>query len=291
MKYWFHQIRGTFLILSVVLVLIGIGAAHHQGFHNWGHSVLLIIGVMLAHISVNLFNELSDYHTKIDESTVRTPFSGGSGLLQEGKTSTGNVKIVAYATLLASGVMGCYFIVHSGWPVFTFMVLGGLAVRFYTSHLAKWILGELAAGLTLGAFVVLGSYYVLAKSLPVEIVIVSIPPGILTALLLLLNEFPDAEADRGGGRHHLVIHFGKAKCAKIYVSGLAVVYLIILGASFMTHIPFTILLAIATLPLAVKATTNVLRYYDDMSKLIPTLGMNVGIVILTDFFLAVGFFL
>ena len=36
------------------------------------------------------------------------------------------------------------------------MICGALAVRFYTSHLAKWLIGELVSGLTLGSFVVIG---------------------------------------------------------------------------------------------------------------------------------------
>ena len=71
---WLQQIRAPFMILSVVLVFIGVAAAHRDGVHHWGRAVLLLVGVILAHIAVNLFNEVSDYETKIDEKTVRTPF-------------------------------------------------------------------------------------------------------------------------------------------------------------------------------------------------------------------------
>ena len=86
---WFNQIRGPFLILSIVLVLIGVAAAYRDGIKNWIYSILLTAGVMFAHISVNLFNELSDYRTKIDENTSSTPFSGGSGMLQSKKSISG----------------------------------------------------------------------------------------------------------------------------------------------------------------------------------------------------------
>ena len=66
-KLWIQQIRGPFLILSVALVLIGIAAAHRDGYFEWWHSIFLLIGVISAHISVNLFNEVSDFKTKIDE--------------------------------------------------------------------------------------------------------------------------------------------------------------------------------------------------------------------------------
>ncbi len=288
-EVWLQQIRGPFLILAVVLVLIGVFAAKHDGFQHWGHAGLLIFGVVLAHIAVNLFNELSDYKTKIDENTNRTPFSGGSGMMQAGKTQPKVVRIVAYVIMGVSALIGVYFISISGWPILVFMLAGFLAIRFYTTHLAKWLLGEFAAGLTLGSLVVIGVYYAMTRTLTFEIIWVSIPPGILTSLLLFLNEFPDAEADEAGGRHHLVIQMGKQKSARVYIAGLGLVYLTILAGPFISALPMLSLIGLLALPLAIKAGTDALKHYDDLPKLIPALGMNVGVVILTDLFLAIAF--
>lgn len=288
---WFQQIRGPFLILSVVLVLIGVASAYQSGYHNWLYSVMLLVGVVLAHISVNLFNELSDFKTRIDEFTVRTPFSGGSGMMQAGKTSSKVVSIVAYITMIIAAIIGFYFCLKSGWIILIFMVSGGIAIRFYTSHLSRWFIGEFVAGLTLGTFVVLGTYYAQASLLTLEVIFISIPPGILTSLLLLLNEFPDAEADKKGGRCHFIIHFGKEKSAGIYVTGLVILYVIILIAPFILNVPYTVLIALLTVPLAVKASIVVLKHNKNAEKLIPALAMNVGIVVITNFLLAAGYFL
>lgn len=291
LKIWAQQLRAPFLILAVVLVLIGTGAAYSDGYSHWGHFVLLMIGVILAHASVNLFNELSDYHTRIDENTTKTPFSGGSGMMQAGLTTPTTVRLAAYGTLALTGLIGIYFCLVVSWNLLVFMVLGGMAIRFYTTHLAKLLLGELFSGLTLGTFVVLGVYYVLTGHLTSTIILISIPPGILTSLLLFLNEFPDAEADKQGGRNHLIIHFGKRKCTRIYIISLAVVYTIILLAPFLTKAPLSVLLGLLTLPLAVKASMITLKHHDNLPKLVPALGMNVGVVILTDLLLAVGYFI
>jgi len=288
---WFQQIRGPFLILPVVLVLIGVGSAAWEGFYNWWFTFLLLVGVITAHISVNLFNELSDYKTKIDDNTNRTPFSGGSGMMQTGETSYGKVRIAAYFTFLIPGLIGIYFCVTVNWLIIFFMVLGAVSIRFYTTHLARWLIGEVAAGLTLGTMVVLGSHLVLTGRLTFSIAWISLPSGILTALLLLLNEFPDAEADKKGGRYHFIIHFGKATSAKIYVSGLIMVYAIIAAGPFLFNLPYTILIALLTLPLALRASIQVVKYHDDTPNLIPALALNVAVVILTDLFLALGFFL
>ena len=290
-KIWLFQIRAPFLVLAVVLVLIGIAAADLKGQFEWIYAALIMSGVVLAHISVNLFNELSDYQTGIDQNTVQTPFSGGSGMMQSGKTKLKVVRILAYSTLLVSALIGIYFCLVSGWLILVFMISGGIAIRFYTSLFSKWLIGEIISGLTLGSFVVLGTFYALTGTMGTEIILISIPPGILTALLLFLNEFPDLEADQKGSRHHLVIHFGRKKSSFIYVLGLIVLYVTVLGISLLKTIPDTILIALITVPMAFKSSITVLKNHNDIPKLIPALAMNVGIVIVTDLFMAIGLFI
>jgi 1,4-dihydroxy-2-naphthoate octaprenyltransferase len=291
-KTWLQQIRAPFLILSVVLVMISAAAARSDtGSVNLTHTLLLTLGVVITHISVNLFNELSDQQTGIDNHTRRTPFSGGSGMMQTGATTPRQVRLAAYLTLLAAAAIGIYFALISGWVILVFMAVGGLAIRFYTTHLARWLLGEIVAGLALGTMVVLGAYYALTSGLNSAIVIISLPPGLLTALLLFLNEFPDADADRQGGRHHLVIHFGHKISARIYVSVISLVYLLILAAPLVTRAPWTVLLGLLTFPAALKASTTTLRHYQNIPKLVPAMGMNVLVVLLTDLLIAVGYFI
>ncbi|MBN2417309.1 prenyltransferase [bacterium] len=287
---WMQQIRAPFLILSVALVCIGSAAAFHDGHGHTGHTLLLMLGVVLAHIAVNLFNELSDYRTGIDRRTRRTPFSGGSGMMQAGKTRPGAVRAAAYGSMAVAAAIGVYFCLTSGWLVLLFMIIGGIAVRFYTTHLARMLLGELFAGLALGSLVVLGVYYSIAGTLTRELVFISVPPGILTSLLLFLNEFPDREADLSGGRNHLVIQLGKRKSAVLYAAALAAVYICIGTAPWTAGAPRLILIGLGTLPLAAAAAATSLTKYDDHEAMIPALAMNVGVVILTDLLLAAAYF-
>ncbi len=288
---WFQQIRGPFLILSVVLTLLGVATAHWHGFGNVWHSLLLAAGVVLAHVAVNLFNEISDYRSHIDEHTLRTPFSGGSGMLQSGRTSVGAVTRAAYLVLLTAGLIGLYFCLVSGWPILFFMICGALAARFYTSHLAKWLIGELVSGLTLGSFVVIGCHYALTGFMTPDIIYISLIPGILTALLLFLNEFPDAEADRKGGRRHLVIFFGTGKSVVIYAGAVALLFVLIAAGPFVQNIPYTVLIALGTLPLGASAASLAWKHHREPARLVRAQGLNIALVILTDLLLAIAYFL
>ncbi len=288
---WLRQVRAPFLLLAVVLTLLGVATARWHGSSHAAHSLLLGLGVVLAHASVNLFNELSDFRTGIDRHTPRTPFSGGSGMLPAGHTTPRQVARAAYGTLLASGAVGGYFFLASGWPILAFMACGALAIRFYTSHLARWGIGELVSGLTLGSLVVVGCHYALTSFITPDVLYVSIPPGILTALLLFLNEFPDAEADRRGGRRHLVILLGTRGASRLYAASVLAVFALIALGPFILNIPWAALIALAAAPLGAVAALLALRHHADPPRLVRAQALNVALVLLTDLLLAAGYFL
>ena len=289
-KIWAAQIRAPFLLLAVMLALIGGAVALDDGAFHGFRFFLALVGVVLAHVAVNLVNELSDHKTKIDFHTQRTPFSGGSGTLQAGHLSYSTVRAVAGAVLLSAFAIGLYLSWVSGWALMLFILAGGGATVFYTTHLARWVLGELAAGLCLGTFVVLGTYFAQTGTLTANVVLLAIPPGILTSLLLLLNEFPDVEADREGGRRHLVIVLGRRRAAFVYTAALAATYLGLVGGVVAGLFPKTILLTLLTLPLALKASLTAIRHGEELDKLVPALGANVGVVLGTDLLIAVAYF-
>jgi 1,4-dihydroxy-2-naphthoate octaprenyltransferase len=304
-KAWIGQVRSNFLILAVFLVLLGLAlAALHikktgEGSFSVIEGLLVMIGVVLAHASVNLFNEYSDYKTGIDNNTKRTPFSGGTGLIQSGTTTPIAVSTASWLTIFWAFLIGMYFFIMSHWVIGVIMVIGGVSIVFYTTHFAKVLLGEFFAGLSLGSLVVIGTYIAMTAGpgdavcglFPAGVVLISIPPGILTALLLYLNEFPDMEADMQGGRFHLVIWLGRKKASYLYVAGLALTYLSIIAAPLLGFSSWWLLLGCLTLPLAVKAGITALKYHDDREKLIPAMGMNVMVVLGTDLLLAIGVFI
>ncbi len=286
---WLKEIRANFLILAVLLVMIGGAAALHGGSFNNVIFIVTVIGVVFAHISVNLFNEYSDWKTGIDERTVRTPFSGGSGNLQKGLLKPSHVRMAAWTALAVSFFIGLWLALMSGWPVLVLIGIGGITSVFYTDYFTKWMIGEIASGITLGSFVVIGAYYVQTEEITSGILWASVSPGILTALLLLLNEFPDVEADRTGGRRNLVIVFGKRVSEIIYAVLLMFVFMVFILGIVTGEMPVGVLLCFITFPLAVYNAYRVLRYGNETMKIIPALGANVIIVLSIDFLLAVGY--
>jgi len=302
-EIWMAQMRANFLLLVVLLVAIGWALVfkflpEHASF-SWGHAILVLLGALSAHISVNLFNEYSDFQTKIDFHTERTPFSGGSGMLAKGYLQPGQVIAAAIATLVFSAAIGVYFTLVAHWSILIISLIGAIAIVFYTNFLARYMLGEFIAGLALGTLVVIGTFIALfaspgmtlAAALPLEVFLISIPPGILTSLLLLINEFPDVEADKKGGRYHLVIRFGRGKSAYIYTAGMILTFVILALIPILGITSNWLLLALLPFPLGIRAAIGAIRHGDDTSRLVPYLGMNVMVVLGTDFLIALSLFI
>lgn len=288
---WVGVTRANFLVLPVMLVAIGGAGAWHDGMFSIARLILTLIGVMLAHVSVNLFNEYSDWRTGIDEHTPRTPFSGGSGTLQKGALMPVQVRAAAWGSLGGAFLIGLWLAWQAGWPVLALMAAGGIATVWYTDVLARYMVGEVASGITLGSLVVLGAYFVQTGTFSTAMIWVSVPPGILTMLLLLLNEFPDAVADKAGGRRHLVIVLGHRAASWIYAGLMLGVYVTIGAGVALGVLPTALLVGCLTLPVAMAAAVLAVRFAGEPAKLVPAQGMNVVVVLLTDLLLAAGFLL
>ena len=120
------------------------------------------------------------------------------------------------------------------------------------------------------------------------ITVSSVIVGLLVANLLLLNEFPDVDADKKGGRMHLPILFGKRTTAIIYCIINVAAYVLLLAAAISGIMPYLALIGLITLPLSIKAMMGALRDYGDTKKLMPSLMMNVLVVQLTPLLMGIG---
>ena len=202
---WLMLIRPQFLLLSVVLVLLGTSIAVYNGYFNALYFILALVGLVLLHISVNVLNNYFDYKSGIDKETKKTPFSGGVDVLVDGTINPSKAYGVGLATLAAGLLIGVYFFYNVGWALLPLVAVGVFSVYFYTPVLSKLHIGEVFAGLGLGTLPVMGAYFIQAGVFNLPALVAAIPSWVLTHNLLLLNEFPDAEADKEGGRRHIVI--------------------------------------------------------------------------------------
>lgn len=290
MKRWLMVIRAPFLLLPVVLALLGTSIAWYDGFFHLGHTILAFFGLLLAHISVNVLNEYFDYKSGVDFKTRRTPFSGGSGALPAGLISPKQALWLGLGTFLAIIPIGIYFTIIKGWMLLPLLIVAAACIILYTPVILKMNWPEWAPGVGLGALPVLGAYFIQTGAYTVPAIIASIPSGILVHNLLFINEFPDVEADITANRRTLPIVIGRGKASVVYSVLTVMVYLWIVGGVVTRQMPVFSLIALLTLPFAVKAIQGAINYQDP-AKLIPGLANNVLAVLLTQLLLGIGYIL
>ena len=286
-------LRVPFLLLPPACVAAGAGAAFWRtGRIDWGTALLVLVGAVCAHASVNALNEYSDFRTGIDARTRRTPFSGGSGTLQRRPELAGYTLGVGLVLALATAVIGGYFALSVG-PAILPLGLGGLAaVLLYTPWLNRSpALCLVAPGLGFGICMVMGTDVVLAGGYSWAGFFASLVPFFLVSNLLLLNQFPDVGADRAGGRRHLVITHGLRAGAVVYSICNAGAFLSLAAGVALGCLPSLVLIGLATLPLAALASRGAFGYEEGSPKLVPSLAMNVATTLLTPSLVAVGLFL
>ena len=291
LKVWSLETRPQFLLLSVALAFLGTCLAWYDGYFHIGYALLAFVGLLLCHISVNTLNDYFDYRSGIDLEVKRTPFSGGSGILPAALLKPRQVFWFGLTSLLLAIPIGVYFVMtlDRGWLLLPLLLIAAICVLLYTPFILKLRWPEWAPGLGMGALPVLGVYFI-QTSTYLPAIVACIPSGILVHNLLLLNEFPDTEADRKAGRKTLPIIIGQAKASIVYSVLTVVVYLWIIGGVATGQMPPFSLIALLTLPLAIKAIQGALKH-QDMSKLVPAMGNNVLVVLLTQLLLGIGYIL
>ena len=285
--------RLPFLTLPPVCVLLGVSVSiWTQGSVNIYYVLLALVGAIASHISVNSFNEYFDFKSGLDSKTERTPFSGGSGTLQAHSDMASSALITALVSFCITGLIGLYFLYVRGLGLLPLGLLGLVIVYTYTPWLTRNpLLCLLAPGLGFGTLWVLGTSFVLSGAYTWSAFIVSLVPFFLVSNLLLLNQFPDTSADQSIGRRNYPIVLGKKASSYIFGLFLLLTYLSVMVGVVLNLLPWTALLGLLTLLIGIPAVRGAYLHAENTPNLIPFMGMNVLINLLTPALVAIGIFL
>lgn len=285
--------RPAFLVLAPCCLSIALAFACIQGETLRPIQLMLILlASVTAHASVNMFNEYADFVSGLDFHTQRTPFSGGSGSLPASPELAVPVKFIAIINLLITVFIGLYFLLLRGLDLLPIGLIGILLIYFYSDQITRnpWLC-LIAPGLAFGPLMMNGAYFVLTGQYNQSVAYASFIVFFLVNNLLLLNQFPDVDADKQVGRQHLPIVMGRKKSATIYVAFLAAAYGILIFSVWQTYLPIYSLLGLLTLFLAVPAANLSLRHANDIEHLKPALLLNVLLTLITPVLIATGLML
>ncbi len=269
--------RVNFLSLTLVCIALAAGASWQAGYLFSPGLLTLVAAIGLcAHISVNALNEYLDFKSGLDFLTNRTPFSGGSGTLVTNPGAANLALMLAIVSLLLLIGGGLYLSYQLNWQPLLIGIPGVLLIYGYTRYVNRWpLLCLLAPGIGFGIFMTLGSYWVLAGNVSTAAWLLAFIVTLLVSNLLLLNQFPDVDADRQVGRRHLPIVIGRRHSVSVYTLLLLLSYLLLLAGVISNILPWQCLLGLLTLGLVAKLLPGLFRFADKPQQLQHYLGLNV----------------
>ncbi len=242
MKDWIRLARLPFLSVTVGAITVGaLYSLWHDGVFSLARFFMALAAGVFLHLAVNISNDYFDYRAGTDEANTRAipPFSGGSRVLLEGKVSPSAALVVSVVLVILGGGIGLYLNHILPGNFLLYLGLVGVALIFsYNSgiKLVNFYLGEVVVVVAWGLMVV-GSYYVQSGKFTPDILPLALFLGILTLLILFINEFADEEADRRSGRRMWIHLFGRDGAPYVYLVLVAVAYGFLLYGVFTGAVP------------------------------------------------------
>lgn len=157
---WLIATRAMALVLSFISAAIAGILAFRVGQFNLSVWLVLMLGLVMAHGTNNLINDLVDYAKGVDKGNYFRAQYGPQPLEHGLLSQRGLLAYIAVTGLIAavSGLVLIYY--RSGWTL-PLMIVGAFFVLFYTFPLKYIGLGELVLLLVWGPLMVGGGYYVL----------------------------------------------------------------------------------------------------------------------------------
>lgn len=295
MKTWMKALRVPFLTASAVPVILGTAAAWYAtGQFNLLLFILGFLVIAFLHLGTNLLNDFYDHLSGNDAANkTPTPFSGGSRVIQDGLLNPQQVKDGAIIFLGLAALTGGYLVFAFQSVVLAAIGLIGLvSAIIYTApplKLGYRGLGEVLVAINFGPLPVLGAYFLQTGTLSWTAFWASLPVAILVFLILLINEVPDLDADRKAGKRTLVVLLSPARAVHLYAAMLFLSFALIILGILLGVLPLWTLLALFTIPVAMKASHVAITSHHDIMRLLPANGMTILLHLLTGLLVAAGF--
>ena len=292
-RRWLLATRPAFLLLAAIAAGIGLASAARTGEIEWVSAALTLMGAVLFHAAVNVDNDFHDATNGSDAANSERlyPFTGGSRMIQNGVLDPRQTRRLARWLFLSSAVIGLVLVAHTGIALLWLSLFGALLGWAYSApplRLNSRGLGEIVVGAGFGILMPAGADLVQSGTVHAPTVAAGFGFALMAINLLLLNQFPDASADRRAGKHHWVVRLGRRRSRGLYaliaISAFAAPALWV-GIGWL---PAATLLTLAALPPTLFAAGRLWRDGEDPRRLGAPIRANVFATLLYGTAIVVG---
>src|SRR3984893_11662171 len=251
---WLVVTRAAVLPMTLVSGLVAALLAVGKPGLDWRWLVLAVLGITLAHASNNLMNDLYDTQVGTDSATypraLYAPHPVLSGLIS--RRTLGLAILAVNIADLAILVTPAW---ARGWPVGA-LALGGVALSVaYTApplRLKKRGLGEPDVFVVWGPLMVCGTYYSAVGAVGWDVLVASLPYGLLCTTVLMGKHIDKIPYDAPLGIRTVPVILGEQRARVVTLAMMVGFYLLVAVAVAVGAMPWPALIVVLALPRLVK---------------------------------------
>ena len=252
LRIWLMAARPRTLPAAIAPVLVGTAAAVAVSDElHVGAFVGAIVGSVFIQVGTNLANDYSDAKRGADSADRLGPVRvSAAGLVAPRRVLVATW--VAFAVAVAAGI---YLATVAGPLILAVGAVSILAGVLYTGGPKPYGyagMGELFVFLFFGLVAVNGSYYVQLERLDWLPLALSIPVGLLSTAILVVNNVRDIETDRRAGKRTLAVRLGRERGRTLYVLLVALSFALLPLALLADAAPAALLAGLLAAPLALR---------------------------------------
>ena len=207
-KAWILAARPKTLAAAATPVLLGCSLAYTDGYFQWIPALLCFLFAFSMQIDANFINDYYDYLKGSD----REDRLGPERACAQGWITLSAMKKGMLFTTLLSCLWGLLLLKYCGLEMIPVGLLCVLFAFLYTAGpypLAYHGWGDVLVIVFFGFVPVGCTYYSMAHGWTWNVTIACAACGLVSDLLLMLNNYRDREQDKISGKRTLVVRFGE----------------------------------------------------------------------------------
>ncbi|MEP0211900.1 MAG: 1,4-dihydroxy-2-naphthoate octaprenyltransferase [Cellulophaga sp.] len=292
LKAWVNAARLRTLPLSISGIIVGYALASFYGFANITIFVLALLTTVALQVTSNFANDYGDGVKGTDNDDRIGPKRAlQSGILSRKELKKGIIVAIAISLFLIIALILSAFTTDSLIYIGIFFLLGVFAVwasiKYTVGKSAYGYrgLGDVFVFIFFGLVSVLGSMFLLTKSLYIITILPAVTIGLLSVAVLNLNNLRDIVSDKNSGKNTIVVKMGFLNGKRYHYSILITSFICVLCFTVYNYTNFlNFLWILAYIPIA-KHFIKVLKMKDSS-----TMDPELKIVALSSFLFAILFY-
>lgn len=225
---WLIATRSAVLIMTFIsAAFAGLLAYRDSGF-NLGLWLLATVGLLMAHATNNLLNDLTDFYRGVDKDNYFRAQYGPQPLVH-GLMGMREALVYTAVTGLIALMIGVYLVYVRGNMALWLLMLGAFFVLFYTYPLKYIGMGEVAVLIVWGPLMIGGTYFIVTGNWSWNVVVASLPYALGVTAVLFGKHIDKVDADRAKHIRTLPVLLGERNARYTVIAMTTLQYILTIG--------------------------------------------------------------